>query len=220
MCLPMFAIKRSFMGDIFDIFKKISAERDAAASAPIKFIVAGLGNPGDKYHNTRHNAGFMFMDYLAEKNGVKINRAKFNALIGEANISGNRVLLLKPQTYMNNSGEAVRDAAAFYKIPEDNIIIVYDDVSLPAGKQRIRLRGSDGGHNGIKSIIYHLETDAFPRIKIGVGTPPPERDMVGWVLGTIPAAEREDFFKSIENSYKALELILSGDAARAMNLYN
>lgn len=207
------------MNGIFDLFKKIENESPAPQTV-VTHILCGLGNPGDKYRYTRHNIGFMCMDYISEKLGVKLTRLKFNALCGEASLGGRRTLLMKPQTFMNNSGEAVRDAAIFYKIPPENVIVISDDVSLPAGKMRVRRKGSDGGHNGLKSIIYQLSSDAFPRIRLGVGSPPPDFELVNWVLGEIPKAEREDVFRCIENSLPAAELVAGGDAERAMSLYN
>lgn len=143
----------------------------------------GLGNPGKQYELTRHNAGFLFADLLADKNGVKINKIQFKAVTASLTLGGVKCLLMKPQTFMNNSGEAVRQAASFYKIPPERILVVFDDISLPCGRLRIRRKGSDGGHNGIKSIIYHLNSDAFPRVKLGVGEKPhPDYDLADWVL--------------------------------------
>lgn len=201
-----------------------SAHAPASANMPagkIEFIIAGLGNPGREYELTRHNTGFMAMDYIAEKLGVRIDRIKFKSLTSDAVIAGNRVLLLKPQTYMNNSGEAVRDAAAFYKIPMDHIIIIYDDVSMPVGKLRIRPKGTDGGHNGIKNIIYLSGTDVFPRIKIGVGQKPhPDYDLAKWVLGKYSKQELELINQTVEKAYSAVQDIIKGDIGGAMNKYN
>ena len=152
-------------------------------SGPPEFIIVGLGNPGKQYELTRHNAGFLFADLLADKNGVKINKIQFKAVTASLTLGGVKCLLMKPQTFMNNSGEAVRQAASFYKIPPERILVVFDDISLPCGRLRIRRKGSDGGHNGIKSIIYHLNSDAFPRVKLGVGEKPhPDYDLADWVL--------------------------------------
>ena len=208
------------MADIFDLFKKIEKKTDTTPK-PVSFIVAGLGNPGDKYQKTRHNAGFMALDVICEKYNFSINKLKFKALCGEADISGKRVLFLKPQTFMNNSGEAVREAASFYKIPPENIIVIFDDISLDPGKIRIRKKGSDGGHNGIKSIIYHLNSDKFPRIKIGVGAKPhPEYDLADWVLGEIPSDLRETFVNSLKSASDALELMLGDNTEAAMAKFN
>ena len=208
------------MADIFELFKKIQKSPETHTE-PISYIVAGLGNPGDKYAHTRHNAGFMALDVICEKYSFKIDRLKFKSQCGEAVISGKRVLFLKPQTFMNNSGEALREAAAFYKIPAENIIVLFDDISLRPGKIRIRKKGSDGGHNGIKSIIYHLNSDAFPRIKIGVGAKPhPDYDLADWVLGEISKDDRENFVVALKNAADALEVMLDGDTDRAMSRYN
>ena len=150
---------------------------------PPEFVIVGLGNPGAKYETTRHNTGFMFMDVLADKYDVKLKKIQFKAVTGQTEINGHKCLLVKPQTFMNNSGESVREIVSFYKIPPEKIIVVFDDISLPCGKLRIRRKGSDGGHNGIKSIIYQINSDAFPRIKLGVGEKPhPDYDLADWVL--------------------------------------
>lgn len=208
------------MADIFDLFKKIE-QSPGARNEPVSYIVVGLGNPGDKYVHTRHNAGFMALDVVCKKNSIKIDKLKFKALTGDAVISGKRTLFLKPQTYMNCSGEAVKEAAQFYKISPENIIVIFDDISLEPGKIRIRKKGSAGGHNGIKSIIEHLGTDTFPRIKVGVGAKPhPDYDLADWVLGEIPKADRETFFNALGNASSALELMLKGDTDGAMAKFN
>ncbi len=188
---------------------------------PPEFMVVCLGNPGKEYEITRHNAGFIFADLLAEKNSAKINRLQFKALTVCMEINGHRCLFLKPQTLMNNSGQAVREAASFYKIPAEKIIVVFDDVSLPCGKLRIRRKGSDGGHNGIKSIIYHLQSDAFPRIKIGVGAKPnPEWDLADWVLSKFTKNELPALKEACEKAADALEIMVDGDIDRAMSGFN
>ena len=207
------------MANIFDLFKQISQEK-SAPSGPVTHIVAGLGNPGAKYAFTRHNAGFMALEYMEEKYKFKINKVKFRSLVGETTFAGKRVLFIKPQTFMNLSGEAVREAADFYKIPSENIVIIYDDVSFDPGTMRIKRKGSAGGHNGIKNIIQHLDTDVFPRIKLGVGQKPKEADMVDWVLGKLPADTQKDFFDTLEKTPEALELIISGNLDKAMNRFN
>lgn len=185
------------------------------------YIVAGLGNPGAKYEMTRHNAGFLAMDLLAITKNTDIKRLKHHALVADMQIGGKRCLVMKPQTMMNNSGEAIGEAAKFYKIPPENVIIVYDDISLDVGQTRIRRKGSAGGHNGIKSIIAHLGSENFPRIKVGVGKKPtPEYDLVNWVLGRFPKEQEKDLKAALENSVSALELIVGGDIDKAMNLYN
>ena len=208
------------MADIFELFKKIQKEPDMTRE-PVSYIVAGLGNPGDKYAHTRHNAGFMALDYISEKHSFNINKVKFKSLCAEAVISGKRILFVKPQTFMNNSGEALREASAFYKIPCENIIILFDDISLEPGKIRIRRKGSAGGHNGIKSIIEHLSGDNFPRIKIGVGAKPhPDYDLADWVLGEIPKNDREIFFSALSDAAEALKLLIENKADEAMAKYN
>ena len=208
------------MSNIFDLFKQIE-KNEPALTGNVTHLVVGLGNPGDKYAKTRHNVGFIAMDYLADKLKIKINRSKFKALVGDTEIAGKRVLLMKPQTFMNNSGEAVREAVDFYKIPVSNVIVIYDDISLNPGKMRIRMKGSDGGHNGIKSIIYHLDSNEFPRIKIGVGAKPnPEYDLADWVLGNIAKEDQEPTSKCIENTYECIELMLKNKADEAMGKFN
>ena len=208
------------MSNIFDLFKQIEKKNDIPAGN-VTHLVVGLGNPGEKYARTRHNIGFMSLDYLSEKIGIKITKSKFKALVADSEFAGKRVLFMKPQTFMNNSGEAVRDAVEFYKIPVENVIVIYDDISLSPGKMRIRQMGSDDGHNGIKSIIYHLNSNEFPRIKIGVGAKPnPEYDLADWVLGNIAKEDQEATFKCIENVYPALSLMIEGKTEQAMGTYN
>ncbi len=207
------------MSNIFDLFKKIETEQTPVT--PVAFLVVGLGNPGADYVHTRHNAGFLTLDYMAERLSVNINRAKFNALYGEARIAGQRVLLIKPQTYMNNSGEAVRQFAEFYKIPTDHIIVVSDDISLPVGRMRVRRSGSDGGQRGLKSIIYHLNSDAFPRVKMGVGEKPnPNYDLGDWVLSKFTQDEQKILFDEFGTAMSGIEKIISGDIDGAMMLCN
>ncbi len=207
------------MANIFDLFKQISKE-NSAPSGPVTCIVAGLGNPGAKYAQTRHNAGFMALDYIEEKYNFKINKVKFKSLVGETTFAGKRTLFMRPQTFMNLSGEAIREAADFYKVPSENIIIIYDDVSFDPGTMRIKRKGSAGGHNGIKNIILQLDTDVFPRIKLGVGQKPKDYDMVDWVLGKLPPDTHKDFFSTLEKIPEALELIISGNLDKAMNRFN
>ncbi len=186
-----------------------------------EYIIAGLGNPGAKYEMTRHNAGFLAMDLLAIELGVDIKKLRHHSLVCDAVISGRRCLLMKPQTMMNNSGEAVGEAAKFYKIPPEKVIIIYDDVSLDVGKMRIRRKGSAGGHNGIKSVIAHLGSENFPRIKIGVGKKPnPEYDLVSWVLGRFPSQQEPQLKSALEHSTRAVALIVDEKTDQAMNLYN
>lgn len=190
-------------------------------SASYDYIIVGLGNPGARYEMTRHNAGFLAMDLLAIEEGFDIKRLKHHALVSDVTISGKRCLVMKPQTMMNASGEAVGEAAKFYKVPPERIIVVYDDVSLDVGKTRIRRKGSAGGHNGIKSIISHLGSENFPRVKIGVGKKPnPDYDLAAWVLGRFPAELEKDLKTALENSTKAVRLIVGDEIDKAMNLYN
>lgn len=206
------------MSNIFDLFKKIEKKEDPR---PVTHIVAGLGNPGAKYENTRHNAGFIFIDYLAAQLGVKIDRLKFKALTAETVISDKRVLLMKPETFMNLSGDAIGEAASFYKIPPENIIVLHDEISFEPGKIRIRRKGSAGGHNGLKSIISSLGSDAFPRIKIGVGQKPsPEYDLVDWVLGKFPSADKELLLSQLNPVKEAVALMIAGKTDEAMNRFS
>lgn len=205
------------MSSIFDLFKKIEKKED---TTPITHIVVGLGNPGGEYADTRHNVGFMAIDYIAERCGVKIDRAKFHALVGECRLGGSRVLLMKPQTFMNSSGTAVGEAAAFYKIPAENIIVLHDEISFEPGLFRIRRKGSAGGHNGLKSIISHIGED-FPRVKIGVGKKPnPEYDLVDWVLGKIPKSDREAIAERYADILSSVTLMIEGKTDEAMNRYS
>jgi len=207
------------MSNIFDLFKKI--EKEQTPVTPVAFLVVGLGNPGSDYVNTRHNAGFLTLDYIAERVGCNINRAKYDALYGEARISGQRVLLIKPQTYMNNSGIAVRQFAEFYKIPPEHIIVISDDISLPVGRMRVRRSGSDGGQRGLKSIIYQLNSDAFPRVKMGVGEKPnPNYDLADWVLSKFTVDEQKILFEEFGIAMAGIEKIISGDIDGAMMLCN
>lgn len=192
----------------------------SSGNAP-EFLIVGLGNPGDKYEYTRHNVGFITVDRLCVEDSFKINKIKYKSLMGEVNLNGHRCIVIKPQTFMNNSGEAVREVASFYKIPPENIIVVFDDISLPCGKIRIRRKGTDGGHNGIKSIIYHLKSDKFPRIKVGVGAKPhPDYDLADWVLSTFKKDEFEEIKTAAVNSCQAIRLIVNGETDSAMNKFN
>lgn len=208
------------MTDIFSLFKKISQE-SATPPAPITHLIVGLGNPGDKYYLTRHNAGFLMMDYLAQRLNVKIDRSKFKALTAEATVGGKRVLLMKPQTFMNASGEAVQAAAAFYKIPMEHVLVFSDDISLNVGRIRVRRKGSDGGQRGLRSIIRIMNTDDFPRIRFGVGEKPhPDYDLADWVLSEFSKAEQEQLFASFEKAYDGMLRVLDGDIDGAMQLCN
>lgn len=187
----------------------------------MSWLVVFLGNPGPKYENTRHNAGFMTADALAEDKGVSINRSKYKALTAECQIGDEKVMLMKPQTFMNLSGEAVREAVKFYKLQPENVLVVSDDVSLPIGKLRIRQKGSAGGHNGLKSIISNLGTDAFPRIKLGVGAPPhPDYDMADWVLSVFKNQDAVDMDEAAKRAAKAVESYIVNGPDKTMNLFN
>lgn len=191
------------------------------ASSGYEFIIAGLGNPGTKYEMTRHNAGFLAMDLLAIEENVNIKKLKFHALVGDLLLDGHKCLLMKPQTMMNLSGDAIGEAAAFYKIEPEHVIVLFDDVSLDVGKTRIRRKGSAGGHNGIKSIIARLGSENFPRVKIGVGKKPnPEYDLADWVLGRFPKAQEADLKAALQNAGEAAKLIVCGKTDEAMNKYN
>lgn len=190
-------------------------------SGGISWLVVFLGNPGTKYEMTRHNAGFMAGDAMAKAQGAAINRSRFKALTGTCDIGGETVMLMKPQTFMNLSGEAVAQAVSFYKLAPDHVIVVSDEVALPIGKLRIRTKGSAGGHNGLKNIIALLGTDQFPRIRIGVGAAPhPDYDMADWVLSSFKGKDAEDILASAARAAEAVECYITKGADRAMNLYN
>ena len=187
----------------------------------VDWIIAFLGNPGAKYDYTRHNAGFMAADAMAKAKGVSINKSRFNALTATVTLGDQKVLLLKPQTYMNLSGEAVGQAARFYKLPPERVLVVSDEISLPLGKLRVRTKGSAGGHNGLKSIIAHLGSDAFPRVRIGVGAPPhPDYDMADWVLSAFRDQDLKDMLAAAERAAEAAECTITEGPERAMNRFN
>lgn len=205
---------------IFDIFKQIE-NKETASTGAVEFIIVGLGNPGTEYENTRHNIGFMTIDTLCEKYKVSCKKLKFKALTCDVMIMGKRCLIMKPDTFMNKSGEAVTEAMNFYKIPPERTIIVYDDISLEPGKMRIRRKGSDGGHNGIKNIIYLSGADTFPRIKMGVGAKPhPDYNLADWVLGHFKKEDGEKLEQCFSNAVAALELMVDGKTDQAMNKFN
>ena len=187
----------------------------------ITHLVVGLGNPDRKYLNTRHNAGFIAVDEIAASLGTAIDKKKFDALVADVTLAGERVLLMKPQTYMNLSGVAVEKAASFYKIPPEHVIVLFDDISLDVGRLRIRRKGSAGGHNGIRSIIDYLQSDNFPRVKIGVGERPnPNYDLADWVLSTFKEEEKKAIREVASHCREIVELMLGGNVDKAMNLYN
>ena len=207
------------MSDIFELFKKIS--KPAVPNTPPEFILAGLGNPGKDYAKTRHNAGFIAVDCICHQLDTECRRVKFRSLCTDIQVGTHRTLLMMPQTMMNASGYALKEAADYYNIPPEKIIVIVDDINLEPGQMRIRRSGTDGGHNGLKSIICELESDSFPRIRIGVGKKPTkEYDLADWVLGRIS----EDTFKEMrpcfEGCYDAAMMIMNGDIDAAMGKYN
>ena len=190
-------------------------------SGGVQWLLVCLGNPGKQYENTRHNIGFLAADELARREGVKIDKLRYRALTGEVQVGDQRALVIKPQTYMNLSGEAVGEAARFYKIPPDRVLVISDDVSLPQGKLRVRRSGSAGGHNGLKNIIAHLGTDQFPRIKVGVGGKPhPDSDMADWVLSKFTGPDRQAMEAAIARAADAVTCLLSQGVDQAMARYN
>ena len=183
-------------------------------------LIAGLGNPGKEYENTRHNAGFLVLDTLAQKLGADLSERKHRALCGKAVIGGQKVILLKPQTYMNSSGESIRAAADYYKVPPEDILVVCDDISLAPGQLRIRAKGSAGGHNGIKSIIAHLGTQEFPRVKVGIGEKPPRMDLADYVLGHFSSGEKKIMEEAAKEAADAICEIVNVGIEQAMNDHN
>ncbi len=205
---------------IWDVFDRLSAGRNQGIAKP-EFIIAGLGNPGIKYENTRHNAGFMAVSAMEEKYGFKTDTYKYKAKTAVCQIGGKSCLIMKPETFMNLSGEAVSQAMNFYKIPLENLLVIFDDISLEPGHMRIRRKGSAGGHNGIKSIIECCGGEDFPRIKIGVGKKPrPDYDLADWVLGKFSDDDRRKIDEVCKNACSAAEMIVKGEISQAMNLYN
>ena len=209
---------------MFQKFKESLSRRGSSGpvpTGPVEYLIVGLGNPGREYEQTRHNAGFMAIDHLAQEYGCRVDRLKFKSLCGDCMIGEKRALLMKPSTFMNNSGEAVRDAAAFYKIPPERILVIFDDISLDVGRMRIRRKGTDGGHNGIKSIIYLTGRDDFPRIKVGIGAKPrPDYDLAAWVLSKFSDKELETLEEVYQRGNGAVRLIVEGKIDEAMNRYN
>lgn len=205
---------------IFDLFSQIEKNSNSG-NKKIEWIVAGLGNPGLQYENTRHNAGFMAMEILAEESNVKIDRMQFKGNCTESMLGETRCLLLKPTTFMNLSGDSVAQAASFYKIPADHVLIIYDDITQNPGDIRIRRKGSAGGHNGMKSIIAQLGTDEFPRIRIGVGAKPhKDYDLADWVLSRFTEADMEKLTPALKNAAEAARCIVSGNMDKAMNQFS
>ena len=187
----------------------------------VEYLIVGLGNPDKKYENTRHNCGWMAVDHLADKLCCKVNKIKFKSFVGECRINNKRALLMKPTTYMNNSGQAVVEAMNFYKLPPENVIVIFDDISLDVGKMRIRQKGSDGGQKGMRSIIYLSGKDTFPHIKIGIGAKPnPDWDLADWVLSRFSKDEGKLLEEMFDHAADAIALMVDGKIDRAMNLYN
>ena len=196
-------------------------QKNTPSPGPVEFMIVGLGNPGKQYENTRHNAGFLAVDTIAQKHHTDIKRIKFKGLVGECSLGGKKALLLKPSTFMNLSGQSVREAMQFYKLPPEKVLIIFDDINLEPGKLRIRRKGSDGGHNGIKSIIYLTGSDQYPRIKVGVGKKPrPDYDLAAWVLGHFSDEDLKALQPVFDHCYDAVREMLKGNIDRAMNLFN
>lgn len=205
---------------IFDLFKQLESQKPAVTGPP-EFIIAGLGNYEAKYANTRHNTGFLMADAFAEHCGAQFQKHRFRSHTADAQCGDIRCLLLKPETYMNNSGLAVTEAMQFYQIPPEHTIIIYDDITLPVGGMRIRKKGSDGGHNGMKNIIYLSGSDQFPRIRVGIGQKPhPDYPLADWVLSAFSEEERGVLAETAKKVTEALELMLRGQTDKAMNQFN
>ena len=210
MQFPYFCVK----GSVAMFFKR-------SGGSGIQWLVVGLGNPGVKYESTRHNMGFLVVDKLAQNEKLKFNKLRFKAWTATWEVGGEKVLLMKPQTYMNLSGEAVGQAARFYKIPADHVLVISDDIALPAGKLRIRAGGSAGGHNGLKNIIQHLGTDRFPRIKVGVGSPQQaEHDIADWVTGKPMGEDQKVIIEALDKAVAAIPVLIGQGVDRAMNRFN
>lgn len=207
------------MADIFELFRQIAGERPSAGG--ISWLVVGLGNPGDAYRSTRHNAGFMAIDEIARTLGTTVDRARFHALTGEATIGELRILLMKPMTMMNLSGQAVGEATRFYKLPPERVLVFSDDITLAPGRLRVRAKGSAGGHNGLKSIIEQLGSDAFPRIRMGVGEKPhPDMDLADWVLSSFTPDEKVLLHNACTCARVGMERILADDFPAAVQICN
>ena len=198
-------------------FKKKTKDISMPVSGPVEFIIAGLGNPGKEYELSRHNAGFLCIDILANRENFRTDRLKFKSVYADTMINGHRCLVMRPQTYMNNSGEAIKEAATFYKIPPEKCIVIFDDIDIGLGALRVKRKGSAGTHNGVKSIIQHLGSDNFPRIKIGVGNKPhPDYDLKDFVLGTFSKQEQNILKETMEKACDAICLITDGNIDKAM----
>lgn len=206
---------------IFDLFKQIEKNNNKEPLGTPEYIIAGLGNPGSQYESTRHNVGWLTVDKIIEKYGPTKQQIKFKSYVWTVSIGGKTCLVMKPTTFMNNSGEAIVEAMNYYKVPISNVIVICDDISLDVARLRIRKKGSDGGHNGLKNIIYLSGSDEFPRIKIGVGKKPhPDYDLKDWVLGHFTKEEYEKMDSSFSDCVEAISLIVNGEVDKAMNIYN
>lgn len=206
---------------IFELFKSIASTDSNESAGPAQYLIVGLGNPGDKYTHTRHNVGFMVLDLFADKFGAGKWKLKFKSLYADVVVNGKRCILMKPSTYMNRSGEAVQEAMNFYKIPIENVIVVCDDITLSPSRIRIRIKGSDGGHNGLKNIIYLTGKNTFPRVRIGVGAKPhPDYDLADWVLSNFKKDEIPLMEDAFDKSVDAISLIVDDNINKAMNMYN
>ena len=194
--------------------------KGAVLSLENLYIIIGLGNPGSRYDNTRHNVGFETIDVISGKYGIKIAKLRHKALLGDGDIEGHRVLLVKPQTFMNLSGESVRDIVDWYKVPTSNIIIIYDDIDIPIGKIRVRPKGSSGTHNGMRSVIYQLQSDEFPRIRIGIGKPPEGWDLADYVLSKFSGDDAKIIQESISKAAEAAVAVIKCGIDAAMNAFN
>lgn len=183
------------------------------------YVIAGLGNPGKKYETTRHNMGFLVLDEFADRHGIKVTKIKHKALIGEGRIAGEKVLLVKPQTYMNLSGESLREIVKYYDVPVENLLVIYDDMDIPTGAIRIRKKGSSGSHNGMKSVIYQLQSDGFPRMRIGIGKTSGE-DWKDFVTGKVSKKEADVLTETIKKAAEAVDCILEDGIDIAMNRFN
>lgn len=208
------------MADIFDLFKKIE-KKEPTVTEPISWLIVGLGNPGEKYRNTRHNAGFLTLDYLAQKYNVRVDRARFHALCGEGTIGSHRVLMIKPQTLMNASGLAVQEAATFYKLAPERILVISDDIAQAPGKMRLRKKGSAGGQKGLNDIIVCLGTQDFPRLRMGVGAKPhPDYDLAAWVLSEFSKEEMKHLQDCFPDACRGIEKVLDGQFDEAVQICN
>ena len=195
-------------------------QKNTPSPGPVDFMIVGLGNPGKQYENTRHNAGFLAVDTIAQKHHTDIKRIKFKGLVGECSLGGKKALLLKPSTFMNLSGQSVREAMQFYKLPPEKVLVIFDDINLEPGKLRIRRKGSDGGHNGMKNIIAHLGTQEYPRVRVGIGDKPRGMDLADYVLSRFSKGEQEKMEQAFAEAAEAAAMIAGQGLDKAMNHFN